>query len=420
MQSAAGMRRLPNSAAFWGETWSLAMQALRAHKLRALLAMLGVVIGTGCVVLVVTAALAGRQYILAQIEGVGANLVYANLVTSEQPGSVALTDHINTSDMDAVRQGVPQLLAQVAGTNSTSMTMDVDGTEHDVNMVGVTPGFSEIRNLEVLAGRYFAEDDFASRNKVCLITEALARRVFSTSEPAGREIRIGELHLRVIGVFRERVATLGQSEITRESIIVPFSLFRYYTGIDYLQTLYAQARHSDEVPMVTQEVSQILQERHRVGAQYRVQNLAGILATARRIAEALTLVLVVVALIALTISGIGIMNIMLVTVTERTREIGIRRAIGASRDAILYQFLLEALAISGTGALVGIVIAVSVPALLNFLMGFFPEVGEITIPVSWVSVVLAFVVSCATGLIFGYLPASRAAKLQPTESLRYE
>jgi putative ABC transport system permease protein len=160
--------------------------------------------------------------------------------------------------------------------------------------------------------------------------------------------------------------------------------------------------------------------RHRVGAQYSVNNLAGVLETARSIARALTWVLVVIALIALTISGIGIMNIMLVTVTERTREIGILKAIGATREAILYQFLLEAFTISGAGALGGIGIAVSIRELVNFFISVFPDVGNITLPISWVSVVLAFVVSCATGLVFGYLPANRAAKLQPIESLRHE
>jgi len=172
--------------------------------------------------------------------------------------------------------------------------------------------------------------------------------------------------------------------------------------------------------MLTREVEEILRSRHRTDARYRVANLVGLLETAREIAAIMTLVLVVIALITLTISGIGIMNIMLVTVTERTREIGIRMAIGASRNAIRYQFLMEALAISATGALAGIFIAVLIPALVNFLLSFIPEAAGITVPVSWISVVLAFVVSCSTGLIFGYLPADRAASLQPTESLRYE
>src|SRR6202162_4287535 len=172
--------------------------------------------------------------------------------------------------------------------------------------------------------------------------------------------------------------------------------------------------------MVTSQVKQVIESRHRPDAEYRVENLAGILEAAHRISLALTILLVLIALIALTISGVGIMNIMLVTVTERTHEIGIRKAIGARRDAILYQFLLEALLISGTGALAGIALAISIPATINSFIRFFPEVGGITIPVSWLSVVLAFIVSCSTGLLFGYLPANRAAKLHPTEALRYE
>jgi putative ABC transport system permease protein len=174
------------------------------------------------------------------------------------------------------------------------------------------------------------------------------------------------------------------------------------------------------VPAVTQQVREILKGRHRPGAEYEVENLTSLLESARMISQALTVLLVVIALIALTISGIGIMNIMLVTVTERTREIGIRKAVGAPRDAILYQFLMEAFLISGTGAVIGIVIAVSIPVAINLVLRVIPEAVGIRMPVSWVSVVLAFVVSCSTGILFGYLPASRAASLHPTDSLRYE
>ena len=147
----------------------------------------------------------------------------------------------------------------------------------------------------------------------------------------------------------------------------------------------------------------LLESRHRPGARYRVQNLAGILEAARYISMAMTGVLIITALIALTISGIGIMNIMLVTVTERTREIGIRKAIGAPRDAILYQFLMEAVVISGTGAIIGIAIALAIPAVLNFVLTLVPETAGIHIPVSGMSVIMAFLVSCSTGLLFGYL-----------------
>jgi len=181
-----------------------------------------------------------------------------------------------------------------------------------------------------------------------------------------------------------------------------------------------QADRPENVLGVTAAVAEILQSRHRPGAQYLVQNLSGILEAARMISLALTVLLILIAFIALTISGIGIMNIMLVTVTERTHEIGIRKAIGASRDTIRHQFLMEALLISGVGALLGIAIAVSIPAVINYSVSYFPAAGDLHVPISWMSVVLSFIVSCSTGLVFGYLPANRAAKLQPTESLRHE
>jgi len=413
------MKTLRDTPAFWVETWSLALQALRANKVRAALTMLGVIIGSACIVMVVTVGLAGRRYIIRQIEGVGANLVFADLVRSSSTVHATLADEISVDDMEAIKAGVPHV-RHVAGTNNIPMTVVVGGVERPVNLVGVTDGFQQIRNLVIENGRYFDPDDMATRNKVCLLTEELARRVFPGQDPVGQDIRVGELHFSVIGVFRERVSTFGQSEITRESLLIPFSLIKDYTGVDYIETLYAQADSPEQVPMVTREVGEMLQARHRAGAEYHVQNLSNILDTARSISMALTVTLILIALIALIISGIGIMNIMLVTVTERTREIGIRKAIGAPRDAIRYQFLMEAFVISATGALAGIGIATFVPALIDYLVSFFPEVGNVDIPISWVSVVVAFVVSSSTGLLFGYLPANRAARMNPTEALRYE
>jgi putative ABC transport system permease protein len=407
---------LRNTPIFWGETWSLALQALRANKLRAMLTTLGVIIGSACIVLVVTVALAGKRYVIAQIEGVGANLIYADHVYSS---TSSVADEITLEDADAVKAAIPQA-RQVAGTRNIPLTMVVNGEEHPVSMVGVTQGFQQIRNLVILNGSYFDQDDLNSRRKVCLLTESLAAAVFPSDNPVGKDVRIGEIHLTVIGVFRERVATFGQTEITRESLLVPFSLIKYYVGSDFIKTFYVQADRPEDVPSVTRRTAEILASRHRGGAEYRVDNLTGILETAQHISAALTAVLILIALIALTISGIGIMNIMLVTVTERTREIGIRKAVGAQHNAILYQFLMEALMISGAGSLAGIGIAVAIPLFINFLLTFFPVPADVAIPVSWISVALAFIVSCSTGLLFGYLPANRAAKLHPTESLRYE
>jgi putative ABC transport system permease protein len=402
----------------WGETFRLALRALHANKVRASLTMLGVMIGSACIVLVVTVALAGKGYIIAQIEGVGSNLVYAWLSSTGSAEPVALSDEITVGDMEAVR-GVPGV-KEVTGTRDVQMTVVVRGMEHPVNMVGVTQGFQSIRNLDIVRGRFFDATDMESHNKVCLLTQDLAELIFPSENPVSQSVRVGELTFTVIGVFRERIATFGQSEITRDSMIVPLPLVQYLTGTGYIRTLYAQARSAQDVPAITQGVAEILKSRHRAGPEYRVENLAAILKSAQQISFALTIVLLLIALVALAIGGVGIMNIMLISVTERTREIGIRKAVGARRQEILYQFLIEAFLLSGGGAVAGILVAVAIPFSIRGLLSIFPVPSEISVPISWMSVALAFVVSCGTGLLFGYLPAEKATRLQPTESLHYE
>jgi len=396
-----------------GEVWKIAIDALRANKVKALLTMLGVVIGSACIVLVVTISLIGKSYIIAQIEGVGSNIVYGELRRTGIQNTT-FGDEITLSDLEAIHDTVPDV-ERVAGTHDVQMSVVAGGVERPVTLVAVTQDFQAIRNLLVTRGRYFDDDDMKSRSKVCLVTEDLARIVFPAVNPVGMEIRVGELRFTVIGVFKERVATFGQSEIARESVIVPFGLLKSYAGTDSVKVLYAQAATPGAVPSVTKDVEQLLRSRHRGDALYNVQNLTAILDVARNISLAVSAVLLAVGSVTLIISGVGIMNIMLVTVTERTREIGVRKAIGAPNREILYQFLIEALIISSLGATAGIAIALAIPALVR---PFLP--AGVTIPISGLSIIVAFLVSCLTGMLFGYLPASRAAKLQPTEALRYE
>jgi putative ABC transport system permease protein len=395
------------------ETFQVALDALRANKVKAALTMLGVVIGSACIVLVVTIALIGKTYVLAQIEGVGSNLVYANY-TGGTANARSQADEISLGDMEAVRH-LPHVI-EVAGTYDVATSIVVNGQEKPVALIGVTEGFQRIRNLLILEGRFFDELDQATGAKGCLITQELAKQL-PPGPMIGRQLRVGEQTFTVIAVFRERVATFGQSEISSQSVLVPFGLIKYYSGNDYIRTLYAQTDTADSVPETTSAVQAMLKSRHTQGAVYSVLNLASILDAARRISMALTMVLMLVGMIALLISGVGIMNIMLVTVTERTREIGLRKAVGARKSEILYQFLIEAFLISGVGAIIGILIAVSVKIIVEPLIP--AEVG-LKIPISWYSVFAAFFVSCATGVLFGFLPASRASKLQPTESLRHE
>src|SRR5690348_16086928 len=402
----------------WTETWKLAVNSLRANKLRALLTMLGVIIGSACIVLVVTVALAGKKFIIGQIEAVGSNIVYASLQASDIGQSTSMADEITLDDMEAVKHGIPQVV-EVAGTRDFSMTVVAQGKAKAVSLVGVTQGFQKIRNLQVLEGRYFDDGDFLQSSKFCLLTEHLAKAAFPFDDPVGQTIHVGELSFTVIGIFRERVQTFGQSEIADDTLLVPFPLINYFMNNATIRTFYAQADSPQDVDLVTQGVADILRSRHRPGASYDVRNLTSFLQAARYISLALTIVLLLVAAIALVISGIGIMNIMLVSVTERTREIGIRKAIGARQQEILYQFLMEATLISGSGAVVGIGIAVLIPPFITAIVNLL-QVPGISIPISWISVVLAFLVSCSTGILFGYLPASKAAKLLPVESLHYE
>jgi|SoiMetStandDraft_2_1073263.scaffolds.fasta_scaffold13173_2 putative ABC transport system permease protein len=396
-----------------GNVWHVAIDSLRANKVKAFLTMLGVVIGSACIVLVVTISLVGRQYIVAQIQGVGSNLIYAQLIRSGAQ-STTLSDELTLGDLAAARNEISDA-QYVAGTHDLQMVVVAQGVERPVTLVAVTEDFQVIRNLLVVSGRYFDTTDFESRGKVCLLSQELARIVFPDADPVGKEIRVGELRFTIIGVFKERIATFGQSEIARETVVVPFSLLKSYAGTESVRVLYIQAPRPEVVPTVTQQLSELLQARHRAGARYEVQNLGAILDAARNVSFAVMMVLLAVGSITLVISGVGIMNIMLVTVTQRTREIGIRKATGALRRQILYQFLLEALVISGIGAVLGILIAIAIPIAVR---PFLPD--GMSIPISGLSIVAAFVVSCATGIIFGYLPASRAAKLQPTEALRYE
>jgi len=396
------------------EAWRVAVDALWSNKLRAILTTLGVVIGSACIVLVVTVAVTGRRYVIGLIEGVGANLVYANYEVNPQQ-AVVKSDEITLADMDAVKNALPNVVA-VAGT-SQGLVRNVitGGIEHAVTLFGATEGFQIIRNLLILKGRFLDAVDEQARSKVCLITDELAALAFPNQDPIGNSLRVGQINFTVVGIFRERVGTFGLSEIQRYTVLVPFSLMQYYTGDNAVEILYAQADSPEDVVLVTSQVGDLLRSRHSRTARYVVQNLSAILDVARRIATGLTIVLLVIGFIALMVSGIGIMNIMLVTVTERTREIGIRKAIGARRQEILFQFLIEALLISGIGSLLGVVIALAIPVIVRPLLP-----GNLRVPVPWMSVVVAFVVACSTGLFFGYLPADKAARLQPTESLRYE
>jgi putative ABC transport system permease protein len=395
------------------EILTVAVDALRANKLRAVLTSIGVIIGSASIVLVVTVALTSQKFVISQIEAVGSNLVWAEMVKTPEK-TQPLSHELTFADMDAVQATISGVV-MVAGISDMPMTVVVDGRTKSVALIGVTEGYQQIRRLVVLRGRYFDVEDMATRSKVCLITKELAVKVYGVDNPIGRSLRMGELNFTVIGVFHERVATYGLSEMQEDSVLIPLPLMEYYKGREVLSSLYAQASGPDQVNSVERQMKRLLKSRHPAGAEYDVRTLAAILGAAKTISFALTIVLVLIAVIAMLISGIGIMNIMLVTVRERTREIGVRKAIGAQRREIMAQFLIEAFLISGGGAVLGILIGLAIPVAVQQVLP-----GNLRVPISSMSVIAAFLVSSVTGLFFGWLPASQAAKLDPVESLRYE
>ena len=400
----------------WGEALGFSVQALRANPVRSFLTALGMVIGTASVILVVTISLTSQNYILEQIEGVGSNMVFASYeVGSQQTSTQVDADFIKMADVEAIRNQLDGRIVAAAPIENNYDTIVFNGKEEDILVIGSDEAYQPVRNLLVLAGRFLDNSDIALRQHVALMTDKLALRLYGGQVNAlGQLIKVHGLQFTVIGTFREKVESFGQSELNKETIVIPISVQQYFTRVERIDPLYVQVRSPDDVESVTQQVQSILESRHRSGAKYKVENLRAILSAAKSIALVLTLVLILVSAIALVISGIGIMNIMLVTVTERTREIGLRMAVGASRKEILVQFLVEAILLSVGGGTLGILAGLAIPLAVNVF------VDSIHIPISILSVAIAFTVSSVVGLLFGMLPANRASKLNPTEALRYE
>ena len=393
----------------WGESFRFAVWALLSDKLKAILTMLGIIVGTASLVIVVTIVTAGQGYISRLIEGIGANLTYATL---DRSGNPIPADEISPNDLNTARE-LPDV-TRVAGTYDIPVELVVRNSVRHARMVGVTEDFQAIRRLSITSGRYFDEEDFSTRAHACITTDSIAKQSFGGLDAAiGEALRIGDFRCTVIGTFTEGVPTFGQSEIQNETILVPFPLIKTFNGDNFFQVLYVQSQSALEVNSVTVRLSEMLHRHHRQEARYSIQNMGSLLSAAKQISLAMAAVMLGVAMLVLTSAGIGIMNIMLFNVTQRTKEIGLRKAIGARPQEIRMQFLLEAIFISLLGAAVGLAGGV----VLIIIVGQITP-GPVAISVSWISVPFAFLVPAAVGVLFGYRPATQAARLNAIEALR--
>jgi len=394
---------------------TFSLHALSANRFRTFLTALGLVIGNASVILVVTISLTSEELILDQIRAIGSNMVYAQYEAGTNTTAPVSADFVKFADVEAVRKQFGDRIIAATGVMVNYDRIRLDGKDQDIAVIGSDDQYIHVRNLVLLSGRFMDAGEVLYRQKVAMITEKLALRMFGSQvNSIGQTIKIRDLQFTVIGTFKERTESFGLSELAAETVLIPITVMRYYVAAERIDPMYVQAISPEEVEPLTRDIQTLLESRHRAGARYKVENLGSILGAAKSISLILRIVLVFISAIALLISGIGIMNIMLVTVTERTREIGIRMSIGASRRAVMQQFLVEAVLISVSGGLVGILIGISIPITAQY----FAE--GIDIPIAPLSVIVAFGVSVAVGLGFGLLPASRASKLNPTEALRYE
>ncbi|HXZ41282.1 MAG TPA: ABC transporter permease [Terriglobales bacterium] len=396
----------------FSEILSFAYDTFCANKVRFALTALGMVIGTASLILVVTIGMTGKQYVLNQIQSIGANMIEAEYQGGGQRN--VTPDLLRIDDMNAVLQEVPGIVAASPVVPLDDRIPIGGGKERDLRILGVFPEYTAVRNLVVISGRFFDTQDAQARNKVGVMQQKLAEQIYGSVDNAiGKVVKVGGLPFTIIGTFRERVNTFGMSEVTDNSLVIPYTVSRFFTDSPDVRQLYFSAAEPSMVLPVTEQVRKVIQSRHRPESVYVVQNLTELVAVANRTANALTMVLLLIAAVTLLVSGIGIMNIMLATVSSRVHEIGIRKAIGATSREIRFQFLSEAILISLVGGFIGVVIGLALPFSVRFLT-------EYRIPISGLSAIVAIAVSSLVGILFGTVPAARAAKLDPVESLRYE
>jgi len=398
------------------EILKLAADSFRASKTRFLLTALGMVIGTASVILVVTIGLTGKNYILGLLQKIGTNSVELEYSGGGATASerVRYTDYLTREDEKAVDQQVPGVMYSSPVLEMHNRISFGGGIQKDTVVLGVSPQYQQIRNLIVTSGRFFDNTDDSAHIKCADVTQIFARERYGSDDAAvGRTFSILGIPFTIVGVFKESMDDYGQSELADESVVIPYSVARYFIGSERVNDIYFSMQSMDEVPEAARQIISVVQSRHHANSVYKAQTLKDLLTTAAEVADALTAVLVLVAAVTLAVGGVGIMNIMLANVRSRIREIGIRKALGATYRKIKLQFLAEAILISLAGGIAGSLVGMMLPLSIRLFSGY-------DFPVSWLSVLVALAAATLVGVVFGTVPATRAAQLDPVDALKYE
>ncbi len=400
-------------------TFRIALRALARNKLRAFLTMLGIIIGVGAVIAMVAIGEGAKATIRSQIASLGTNLLIVLPGSNVQGGVRAGTGNVNTL-VDADARAIARELPSVAFASPVLRRQDqviAGNLNWGTTAQGVAPEFEQIRDWQIAGGRFLHDGDMESAAKVAVIGQTVARNLFGNDDPLDAVIRIRNIPFRVVGLLAPKGQT-GQGQDQDDTVMIPYTTMqKRLMRITYVQSIVVRAVNAERVGEAQEQVTLLLRQRHRIGPErdddFTVRNLSDIAEAAQSTARVMAVLLGSVAGISLLVGGIGIMNIMLVSVTERTREIGIRMAVGARSKDIMLQFLVEAVVMAATGGLIGILLGIgSSEVLKNWAQ--WPTLIDPAI------VAIAFLFSGAVGIFFGFYPARKAASLDPIDALRYE
>ncbi len=401
------------------ESIKMALDGMVSNKLRTFLTLLGIIIGVGAVIAMVSLGFGVKESIKDNISKLGSNLLMVSAGGRTATGARLAAGegaHLTFDDMLAIEKQVDGIAGISASVNSSYQL--VAGNQNWTSRVeGTTPSNFAIQNYELEDGRLFTERDMNSRARVAVIGKTVADNLFPGENPVGQIMRVKKAPFQIIGVLKPKGSS-GMGQDQDDTVIIPLTTAQNrMMGITHVQRITVQAENENVINDVQAEVEQVLRTRHKIKDgdydDFTISNMAAIMDTMMETANSITLLLGCIAAISLLVGGIGIMNIMLVSVTERTREIGIRKALGATYNNILLQFLIEAMVIGVVGGFLGVVIGVIASYGISSFAGW-------NTVISWWAIVVAVVFSVGIGLFFGIYPARKAALLDPIDALRYE